>query len=147
MKRDIPPELYDEVFILAADIAQPEALPLDAVDETRASIAYSKLLALFKQREQSGNSDPFLTEALADFTDEKSEAIRLYELALNQCSDFPGEATLSKRIGLARVLIECGRTDEALSQIEVGRREALEEHDSDALKELEELYASCSAQS
>jgi hypothetical protein len=102
MKRAIPAALYDEVSALVSDIAQPEARPLDNVDETRASNAFAKLLALFNRRELSGDSDPFLTETLADFTDDKAEAIRLYNLALNQCAAFPGEDTISKRIGLAR---------------------------------------------
>jgi hypothetical protein len=95
-------ELREATRHLVTSIAQPDAQPLSAVDETKASDAYEKLEALFKLRESSGESDPFLTEALADFTDDAAEAIRLYELALEQCADFPGEATLPKRIGLAR---------------------------------------------
>jgi hypothetical protein len=143
MTRTIPAALYDEVGALVTDIAQPDARPLDNVDETRASNAFAKLLALFKRRELSGESDPFLTETLADFTDDKSEAIRLYNLALHQCAAFPGEATISKRIGLARALIESGRTIDARTEIEIARREAFAERDSEALEELEELADSC----
>ncbi len=140
-KRTIPPALYDEVFVLVAAIAQPAA---KLVDEARAADAYSKLVALFKSREQSGNSDPFLTEALADVTEDNSEAIRLYELALKQCAAFPDEGMVSKRTGLARALIEAGRAVEAGVQIEVARGEAFLERDSDALKQLKELSGSCS---
>lgn len=140
MKRTIPPALYDEVFVLVADIAQSDAT---LVDEIKAADAYAKLLALFRYRDQSGDSDPFLTEALADVTDDNSESIRLYELALKQCAAFPGEGTLSKRTGLARALIEAGRAAEARVQIEVARGEAFAERDSGALKQLEELAASC----
>lgn len=136
MKRTIPPALYDEVFVLVADIAQPD---VRVADEVKAADAYVKLLALFKCREQSGDSDPFLTEALADVTDDNSESIRLYELALKQCAAFPGEGTVSKRTGLARALIEAGRTVEASVQIEVARGEAFAERDTGALKQLEEL--------
>jgi hypothetical protein len=125
------------------EIAQPEARPLDNVDEIRASNALAELLALFNRRELSGDSDPFLTETLADFTDNKAEAIRLYDLALHQCAAFPGEATISKRIGLARALIESGRIIDARAQIEIARREAFAERDSEALEELEELADSC----
>jgi hypothetical protein len=142
MTREIPPALYEEVFALITDIAQPDAKPLDVVDEVKASDAYAKLLALFKRRESYGESDPFLTEALADFTDDISESIRLYELALDQCAAFPGEATVSKRIGLVRALIQAGRTIEAREQTEVARREAFSARDSAALKELNELAAS-----
>jgi hypothetical protein len=143
MTRTIPPALYDEVFTLVTAIAQPAAEPLGAVDEIKASDAYAKLLALFKRCESSGEFDPFLTEALADFTSDKSESIRLYGLALDQCAAFPGEATLSKRIGLARALIEASRTNEARDQIEVGRREAFLAHDAAALEELNELALKC----
>ena len=143
MTRTIPPALYDEVFALVTAIAQPEAKPLGSVDEDKASEAYAKLLDLFKRRESSGDSDPFLTEALADFTDDNSESIRLYELALGQCAAFPGEATISKRIGLARALIEFGRIVDARAQIEIARREAFAERDSESLDELEELANSC----
>jgi hypothetical protein len=143
MTRMIPPALYDEVFALVTDIAQPGAKPLDVVDENKASDAYAKLRALFRQRESRGESDPFLTEALADFTYDNSESIRLYELALDQCAAFPGESTISKRIGLARALIQAGRTIEAHAQSEVARREAFSAGDGAALKELNELAANC----
>jgi hypothetical protein len=143
MTRTIPPALYDEVFDLVTAIAQPDAKPLSAVDETKASEAYTKLHALFKRRESSGESDPFLTEALADFTDDNPESIRLYKLALDQCAAFPGEATISKRIGLARALIQAGRTIEAREQIEVARREAFSARDAASLGELDELAAKC----
>jgi hypothetical protein len=143
MTRTIPPALYDEVFALATAIAQPDAKPLDAVDEIKASDAHAKLHDLFKRRESSGKSDPFLTETLADFTDDNSESIRLYELALDQCAAFPGEATISKRIGLARALIEANRVIEAREQIEVARREAFSARDAVALEESNELAAKC----
>jgi hypothetical protein len=145
MTRTIPPALYDEVFALVTSIAQPDAEPLSAVDETKASDAYAKLEALFKRRESSGESDPFLTEALADFTDDAAESIRLYKLALEQCAAFPGEATLPKRIGLARALIQVGRKMEAREQIEIARREAFLARDSASLAELSELDEQCAA--
>jgi len=143
MKRTIPPALFAEVFVLVADIVQPDA---SLIDEVKAADAFSKLLALFKYREQSGDSDPFLTEALADVTDDNSESIHLYELALKQCAAFPGEGMVSKRTGLARALVEAGRMVEARVQIEVARAEAFRERDSDALKQLEELTATSAAQ-
>ena len=141
MTRTIPPALYDEVFALVTAIAQPDADPLGPVDETKASEAYAKLHALFKRRESSGESDPFLSETLADFTDDNCESIRLYKLALDQCAAFPGETTIPKRIGLARALIQAGRTIEAREQIEVARREAFSARDAAALEELDELAA------
>jgi hypothetical protein len=143
MARTVPPALYDEVFALATAIAQPDARPLDVVDEVSASEAYAKLLALFKDRENSGESDPFLTETLADFTDDNSESIRLYKLALDQCLAFPGEATLSKRIGLVRELIKADRKIDARKQIDVARRESFSARDTASLEELNELATQC----
>jgi hypothetical protein len=143
MTRTVPPALYDEVFALATAIAQPDARPLDEVDEVSASDAYAKLLALFKNRENSGESDPFLTETLADFTDDNAESIRLYRLALDQCAAFPGEATLSKRIGLVRELIKADRKMEARGQIDIARRESFSARDTGSLEELNELAAQC----
>jgi hypothetical protein len=143
MARTVPPALYDAVFALATAIAQPDARPLDVVDEVSASEAYAKLLALFKDRENSGESDPFLTETLADFTDDNSESIRLYKLALDQCLAFPGEATLSKRIGLVRELIKADRKIEAREQIDVARRESFSARDTASLEELNELATQC----
>jgi hypothetical protein len=145
-KRTIPPALYDEVFTLVTAIAQPYADPLNQVDEAKASEAYDKLLELFRQKELAGESDPFLTEALADFTDDKLEAIRFYKLAIDQCGAFLGESTVPKRIGLARVLLSVNRRSEAQAEIEIARREAFAEKDSDAIKELDELAASLGAE-
>src|SRR5258706_11611697 len=143
MTRKVPPALYDEVFALATAIAQPDARPLNVVDEVSASDAYAKLLALFKSRENSGEPDPFLTETLADFTDDNAESIRLYRLALDQCAAFPGEATLSKRVGLVRELIKADRKFQAREQIDIARRESFSARDTASLEELNEFAAQC----
>jgi hypothetical protein len=97
----------------------------------------------YSDRENSGESDPFLTETLADFTDDNSESIRLYKLALDQCPAFPGETTLSKRIGLVRELIKADRKSEAREQIDVARRESFSARDTASLEELNELAVQC----
>ena len=94
---------------------------------------------LFDRRERAGEADPFLTETLADFTDDALEAVRLYELSIRQSQSFPGEITYTKRVGLARRLQEMGRTNQALQQISMARRDAFAAKDTDVLKELEEL--------
>ena len=139
MKRTIPLDLYNEVYALVTVIAQPYAEPLESVDEAKSAEAYGRLKALFERRKGLGESDPFLTEALADFTEDPSQAIVLYELALKQCSAFPGEPKTTKRIGLARLLIAEGRQDEAREQVVVATQEAFSDHDDAASKELEVL--------
>jgi hypothetical protein len=111
------------------------------VDERVAEEALARLIALYKQRESTGEPDPFLTEALADFTDDRLEAIRLYHLALEQCELTPGEPTHTKRIGLARCLHEVGRNSEAQEQLLLARREAFAAKDSKVMSELDELVA------
>jgi hypothetical protein len=145
MKRTIPPDLYNEVLALTTDIAQPRVGASNHVDEPKASDAMTRLRALFTERERSGVADPFLTETLADFTDDKVEAIRLYQLSLQQCLAFPGEGTVSKRIGLTRALIQTGRMSDASTHIETARREAFAERDAAALRELDDLDTICGA--
>lgn len=49
-----------------------------------------------------GRSHPFLTEAVADYTEDPSEATRLYELSLEQAGMFPDEPKHTKMISLAQ---------------------------------------------
>jgi hypothetical protein len=139
MSREVPKELYDQVFLLVTAITQPNAEPLSEPNEIAASDALAKLTELFKRRQVAGQSDPFLTEALADFVEEDTEAIRLYELALAQGATAPGEPTHTKRVGLARRLLEAGRKVDSRAELERARREAFAASDTDALAELEEI--------
>lgn len=139
MKRIIPQGLYDQLLALANDIAQPEAGATGHVDNERASLAHAKLRAFYAQHETSGDADPSLTEALADFADDNVEAAKLYALALQQYAAYPDEPTLSKRIGMVRALIGSGQMSGISEQIEIARREAFADRDSGALSELEAL--------
>jgi hypothetical protein len=139
MARRIPQPLYDEVFELVTLIAQPYAEPLEDDDQASAALALGKLRDLYEKQRSAGAPDPLLTEALADFTDDDAESIRLYRLALAQAADFPGEPTHTKRVGLARRLCQLGLASDAKRELEVARREAFAVHDSNALEELDEL--------
>jgi len=137
--RKVPTALYQEVFDLATRIAQPFATPIGDVDETAAAEALDDLVALFTRCEDAGTPDPFLTEALADFTSDDTEAIRLYRLALEQAAQFAGEPTHTKRLGLARRLHGRGHMDEAREQLALARRDAFAAGDSAVMEELDEL--------
>jgi len=139
MRRTVPTPLYEEVSALAEAIAQPEAGAFGAVDGTAASSAYADLLALYERLEASGRPDPFVTETLADFTDDSAVAISLYRRALEQSGLFPGELLHTKRIGLARQLIAVGQKSEALEQVALARREAFGVADAAAICELDEV--------
>jgi hypothetical protein len=139
MPRLVPEPLYSDVLALVAAIAQPDVRSPDSFDQTLAVDAYRRLNELHRHRETMGEPDPFLTEALADMTDDSTEAIRLYLHALEQCLRFPGEPVVTKRIGLARRLLSEGREPEALRQIDVARREAFSERDIESIKEIDGL--------
>lgn len=139
MTRQVPQALYDEVMDLATAIAQPEA-EYD-IDEEAADAALAKLVALFRSREAAGLSDPFLTETLADFTDDLGDSIDLYRLALEQCAAFPDEPTHTKRQSLAECLLEDGSIAEAREELDKAIREAFAAGDTDAISELNELLA------
>jgi hypothetical protein len=139
MQREVPKELYDQVFALVTAIAQPDAKPLSKPNEIAAADALAKLTELFKRRQDADQSDPFLTEALADFVEDDAEAIRLYQVALAQCAAAPGEPTHTKRVGLARRLLEAGRIADARAELAHARREAFAASDTDALAELEQI--------
>jgi hypothetical protein len=141
MPREIPKELYDQVFSLVTAIAQPDAKPLAEADEVAASNALAELTELLKRRQDAGQSDPFLTEALADYVKDDAEAIRLYHLALAQCAATPGEPTHTKRVGLCRRLVQAGRKSDASAELARARCEAFAASDADSLSELEEIAA------
>jgi hypothetical protein len=145
MVREVPGPLYQEVFALAEAITQPLADSPAEVDSAVAAQAYAALRALNERLEAAGQSDPFVTEALADFTEDSEAAIALYYRALEQCPAFPGEVAYTKRIGLARQLISVGRNAEALEQVASARREAFAAGDTDALRDLGEIHANAAA--
>ena len=130
-----------KVLALVSDITQPEAREEAAFAQAKAAESYNQLFELYQRRESAGEPDPFLTEALADMTDNSELAVRLYQTAIDQSSNFPGEPVVSKRIGLARQLISLGRQKEAQTQMEAARRDGVFlSATSRPLKELEQSY-------
>ncbi len=145
MTRRVPASLYEEVYSLTEAIVQPEVGASAGVDAELASSAYAALRALYDRLDAAGTPDPFVTEALADFSDESNVAILLYRVAIQQSAAFPGEVTYTKRIGLARRLATEGRNAEALEQVALARLEAVEVDDADAVRELEEISSGIAA--
>lgn len=139
MPRHIPDALYSDVYALASEIVQPLSDPLDRVDESVSRIAYFKLEALYKKREDANEPDPFLTETLADFTQDVAKAIRLYRLSIAQSVTFPGEILQTKHVGLVRRLLEVNDRVEARAHLVMARAEALVHGDTSILEELDEL--------
>src|SRR5688572_13304678 len=106
--RLIPEPLYSEIFAVMTELAEA-ALRND--DPGQAG-AFAKLQAIYDREAASGHADPMLTEALADVTDDPSKSALLYRLAMAQSAAYPSEPLHTKRVGLARRLIDLGELDE-----------------------------------
>ena len=88
----IPPDIYERVHKLAVAIVNASEAGDDALYD---SLCYT-LRAYFDEQTTSERSHPFLTEAMADFTDDPAEAARLYKLSLDQSCSLPDEPTHTK---------------------------------------------------
>jgi len=87
----------------------------------------------------AGCSHPFLTEAVADYTDDPKEAAELYRLSIEQSRAFPEEPTHTKMISLAEQLIVLGRREPAEAYLRDGRAEAVRRGDSFWIQEADGL--------
>ena len=132
---NIPEDLYGRVFDLATAITSAS----EAEDFAEYEKSMGELRMLFEEQQSSGRPHPFLTETLADYTDEPRRAIELYRQALADSPAFPGEHTYTKHLSLAERLIESGLKDEAKEHLEIGRKEAWSAGDSDWIKSADEL--------
>lgn len=92
--RKVPEPLYQQVLVLALAITNA----VEAEDAPARRGAYRRLRSLYRSR--LGNPDPFLTETLADFTGGPGARVKLYRLAIQQCSAFPDEDVASKQDAL-----------------------------------------------
>jgi len=133
--RRIRKKLYDSVFdILSKLIAASEA---GDTDVERAEL--SRLRTLYVRHDALGVPDPALTEAMADYTDDALEAVRLYRLALVQSAQHLDEPTHTKRICMAERLAELGDVETARAELLLGRAEAERVNDSDYIKMADDL--------
>jgi hypothetical protein len=122
----IPPEMYERVHELALAITNAS----EAGDAVLYDSLCQTLRAYYDEQANSGRSHPFLTEAIADYTDDAAEAVRLYELALEQARTFPDEPTYTKMISLAEHFIGLGRKEQAEAYLRDGRAEAARRGDT-----------------
>ncbi|HUR42361.1 MAG TPA: hypothetical protein VM240_14445 [Verrucomicrobiae bacterium] len=130
MKRRVPDALYNQVLAIATAIADHDGVN---------SVARAELMALFHKHQQAGTPDPFLTETVADFTNDPDEQVRLYRLAIEQCIAVPGEPVHSKRCGLIEALLELRDDGEAQQELMRARLAAFAARDSEAVKDLDRL--------
>ncbi len=132
---NIPPDIYEQVHELAFAIVNASG----AGDDTLHDSLCQTLRAYYDEQASSGRSHPFLTEAMADYTDDTVEAVRLYELSLEQARTFPDEPTHTKMISLAQQFIELGLTERAEAYLRDGRAEAVRHGDTFWIEDADRL--------
>lgn len=118
--RKVPTPLWKEVFDVVDDIKRWS----DAGNAQLEASCIALLQVIYARQEALGAPDPFLTEAMADYTDDPAEAVRLYRLALAQSSRHPDEPTHTKRIDMASRLVELDDLQSARTELIQGRAEA-----------------------
>jgi HD-GYP domain-containing protein (c-di-GMP phosphodiesterase class II) len=120
--REVSKDLWGEVFeVVTAITWGPDG---NEPDPKASEAAVAQLRAIYARQEGLGQPEPFLTEALADYTDDAAEAVALYRLALAQSTGYPDEPTHTKRICMASRLIDLGDLAGARSELVLGRAEA-----------------------
>ncbi|MBI5387950.1 MAG: hypothetical protein HZA90_25080 [Verrucomicrobia bacterium] len=122
----IPTDIYERVHEFAVALANTA----QAEDDALHAALCLQLRAYYDEQASLGRSHPFLTEALADHTDDPAKAARLYELALDQARAVPDEPTHTKMISLAERLLELGQSEQAEPFLTDGRAEAVRRHDA-----------------
>ena len=137
----IPPNIYERVHELAVTIVNASGTG----DDTLYDSLCQTLRAYYDEQASLGRSHPFLTEAMADYTDDAAEVVRLYKLSLEQARAFPDEPTHTKMISLAQKLIELGRREEAEAYLRDGRAEAVRRGDTFWIEDADRLCQSAPA--
>jgi hypothetical protein len=131
----LPRDVYEHVRDLALVIVNA----MQAGDDELCEAQMFALRNYYNEQTALGFSHPFLTEAVADYTENAAEAIALYELALEQARACPGEPVHTKMIALAARQIELARFEQAEAFLRDGRTEAVCSGDLDSTSEATEL--------
>lgn len=121
----IPPDIYDRVQKLALGITNAT----EAADGVLRKRYYLQLKEFHAEQTRAGQPHPFITEALADYTDDPEEAVRLYRESIALAMEFPDEPLHTKHIALARCLAELGLKEQAEAHLTDGRAEAIRRDD------------------
>lgn len=132
---NIPREVYDRVHELALAIVTASK----AGDETLHDTHRDTLRAYYDEQTSYGHSHPFLTEAMADYTEKPAEAVRLYMLALEQSKAISDEPVHTKMISLAERLIELGSSEQAEAYLRDGRAAAVQRSDTFWIQDADRL--------
>jgi hypothetical protein len=131
----IPPDLFARVHEFALDLTNAS----ESGDDILYDFHYEALLAYFQEQPRRSRSHPFLTEALADYTEDPTAAVQLYRLALGEAKAFPEETTHTKLISLADRLAELGQLEPAQVCLLAGRPEPIRRGDEFWVEEADRL--------
>lgn len=132
----IPPDMYERVLELTVEITNATLAEDDALSQS----LYQSLLIYHQEQAAMGRVHPFLTETVADYTDDPTEALRYYKLALEQSRDIGnGEPTQTILIGIASKLLELGQREQAEAHLRDGRIEATRRGDGFSVAEADRL--------
>jgi hypothetical protein len=138
----IPPDTYERVIELALGITNASEAGNDALCDS----LYRRLLDYHDEQCSLGNSHPFLTETLADFTSDPKVAIQFYQKALDLSRQMQGnEPTHTILIGIGTRLLELGRMEEAEAFLRDGRAEAVRREDQESVDEADSLLEECNS--
>ncbi|HLP75523.1 MAG TPA: hypothetical protein VK327_01285 [Candidatus Paceibacterota bacterium] len=132
---DIPEAIFDRVRELAVALTNASAKGDDLIYASH----LESLRSFFEDLETSDQSHPFVTEALADYTLNSVEAIRLYKLAIMQSEKFPEEPIHTKMISLAGCLRDVGQTEQAQAYLRDGRARSVLRADVFWIEEADKL--------
>lgn len=131
--RPIPPDVYDQVADLACGMTNATCADDAALHDS----LYQQLLAFYKDQSRRGVLHPFVVETLADYTEDRPEALRFYRevLAISE----PDEPRHTILISMAERLIEVGEREQAKACLRDGRAEAEGRSDSDYVAEADRV--------
>jgi hypothetical protein len=132
----IPPEMHERVLDMACQITNAALADDTALREAH----YLSLLEYFEAQTDAGQGHPFLTETVADYTDDPVAALRYYQLALEQSHKLGvTEPMQTILIGIAEKLLELGMPEQAEARLHDGRKEAIRRNDEFAIAEADRL--------
>jgi hypothetical protein len=132
---NIPSDIYERVRELVTAIVNAS----EVGDNVLVTTHQQTLRDFYDEQTNLGRVHPFLTESVADYTEDANEAVRLYQLALAQAREYPDEPLHTKMICLAEELIDLGRVELAEAYLRDGRAEAVRAGDTDWIENADRL--------
>jgi len=129
-------KIYKAVHTLAEQLMQAASKE----DRNRFESLYSQLKAICVDNEHSEKDHPVQWETLADFTEDLTEALDIYEKALEKSKAINSKDHLSSvAFSMASLQIELGQTDAAIKNLQDAKVSANKIEDKAFKIEIDEL--------